>query len=83
MTNCGFCHGTSATGGEAGPDLLRSALVLHDEKGDKISPVILEGRPQKGMPKFPMTAGQIADIAAFLHSRLHMRGTARLTRFTM
>ena len=69
VTNCAFCHGSSATGGEGGPDLIRSVLVLHDEKGDKIGPVILEGRPQKGMPKFAMTQQQITDIAAFLHTQ--------------
>ena len=69
VTNCAFCHGSGATGGEGGPDLVRSVLVLHDEKGDKIGPVILEGRIQKGMPKFPMTQAQIADIAAFLHTQ--------------
>lgn len=69
VTNCAFCHGSGATGGEGGPDLVRSVLVLHDEKGDKIGPVILEGRLQKGMPKFPMTPTQIADISAFLHTQ--------------
>jgi len=69
VTNCAFCHGSSGTGGEGGPDLIRSVLVLHDEKGDKIGPVILEGRPQKGMPKFAMNQAQITDIAAFLHNQ--------------
>jgi cytochrome c oxidase cbb3-type subunit III len=69
VASCAFCHGSSATGGEGGPDLVRSVLVLHDEKGDKIGPVIVEGRPQKGMPKFSMTPAQIADISAFLHSQ--------------
>src|SRR5206468_4888925 len=39
--NCAFCHGSSATGGEGGPDLVRSVLVLHDNDGDKVGPVIL------------------------------------------
>src|SRR5580698_10537598 len=64
VANCAFCHGSSATGGEGGPDLVRSVLVLHDEKGDKIGPVILNGR--KTMPKFPFSQAQIADISAFL-----------------
>src|ERR1700690_3750409 len=38
--NCGFCHGTTAQGGDTGPDLVRSALALDDERGDKIGPVI-------------------------------------------
>jgi cytochrome c oxidase cbb3-type subunit 3 len=65
VANCAFCHGSSATGGEGGPDLVRSVLVLHDEKGDLIGPVILNGR--KTMPKFPFSQAQITDIAAFLH----------------
>lgn len=70
VTNCGFCHGANANGGESGPDLIRSVLVLHDEgKGELIGPVILNGRPDKGMPKFNMTREQISDMAAFLLSR--------------
>jgi cytochrome c oxidase cbb3-type subunit 3 len=67
---CGFCHGANAKGGESGPDLVRSVLVLHDENGDKIGPVIHGGRPGKGMPAFPnITNAQVSDIAAFLKSR--------------
>src|ERR1035438_7750393 len=40
--NCAFCHGARANGGDTGPDLVRSALVLHDEKGELIGPVIHE-----------------------------------------
>jgi cytochrome c oxidase cbb3-type subunit III len=67
--NCGFCHGTTAQGGDTGPDLVRSPLALDDERGDKIGPVILEGRSGKGMPAFHLPADQIQDIAAFLRSR--------------
>ncbi|HEX4770621.1 MAG TPA: c-type cytochrome [Bryobacteraceae bacterium] len=71
QTNCSFCHGANAKGGESGPDLLRSVIVLDDEAGNKIGVVIHEGRPDKGMPKFPLTDEQIADISAFLHDRIH------------
>jgi len=67
--NCGFCHGATAQGGDSGPDLVRSALALDDERGDKIGPVIEQGRPGKGMPAFHLPADQIQDIAAFLRSR--------------
>jgi cytochrome c oxidase cbb3-type subunit 3 len=67
--NCGFCHGTAAQGGDTGPDLVRSPLALDDEKGDKIGPVILQGRAGKGMPAFHLPPEQIQDIAAFLRSR--------------
>jgi cytochrome c oxidase cbb3-type subunit III len=67
--NCGFCHGTTAQGGDTGPDLVRSALALDDERGDKIGPVIEQGRASKGMPAFHLPSDQIQDIAAFLRSR--------------
>lgn len=67
--NCGFCHGTTAQGGDSGPDLVRSPLALDDEHGDKIGPVIEQGRAGKGMPAFHLPADQIQDIAAFLRSR--------------
>ncbi len=70
VQNCGFCHGANAKGGE-GPDLVRSALVLHDEHGDRVSEVVSKGRPDRGMPAFPsLTEAQIRDIAEFLHSRV-------------
>jgi cytochrome c oxidase cbb3-type subunit 3 len=70
VPSCGFCHGTNATGGNSGPDLVRSVLVLHDEgSGAQIGPVILNGRPDKGMPKFSLAESQIKDLAAFLLSR--------------
>jgi cytochrome c oxidase cbb3-type subunit III len=69
VATCAFCHGSSATGGEGGPDLVRSAIVGHDNDGDTIGPVILNGRPAKGMPKFTLTTAQISDIAAFLRSQ--------------
>lgn len=69
--NCAFCHGPKATGAE-GPNLIRSSVVLHDNKGELIGPVVLKGRPDKGMPAFPsMSSEQVYDIAEFLHERVH------------
>ena len=70
IANCGFCHGSRAKGGEKGPDLVRSVLVLDDEGGRAIGQVVLNGRPLKGMPKFALPPEQIADIAK-LSSQLH------------
>ncbi len=67
VANCGFCHGSNAQGGNSGPDLVRSVLVLHDEgTGKEIGPVVLHGRPAQGMPKFSFADAQIKDLAAFL-----------------
>jgi len=65
---CGFCHGPEATGAR-GPDLVRSPLVAHDVKGDKLGEIIRLGRPDKGMPAMPLTDEQVLDIAAYLHAR--------------
>ena len=76
--NCAFCHGEKANGAE-GPDLVRSPLVLHDEKGELIGPVLRKGRPDKGMPAFAsLSPEQVYDISQFLHLRVELtanRGT--------
>ncbi|MDE3196853.1 MAG: c-type cytochrome [Acidobacteriota bacterium] len=64
---CGGCHGNTAKGTNRAPDLVRSLLVLDDEKGILIAPVIRNGRPDKGMPKLNLTEDQISDIVAWLH----------------
>jgi cytochrome c oxidase cbb3-type subunit 3 len=65
---CNFCHGSDARGGEGGPNLLRSQLVLNDKNGEAIAPVILNGRPDQGMPKFDLSKTQIEDVAAYIHN---------------
>lgn len=68
--NCGFCHGANAKGGESGPDLIRSVLVLDDEGGKDIAAVLKAGRQDQGMPKFDLPPQQVSDIAAFLHKKI-------------
>lgn len=67
VAQCGFCHGRDAQGGESGPDLTRSALVAEDVRGDKIAPLILSGRAEKGMPSFALPVSDVAAIVAFIH----------------
>ena len=38
--NCEFCHGADTRGGDGGPSLLRSALVLDDQHGELMAPVL-------------------------------------------
>ena len=70
VAQCGFCHGSNAKGGESGPDLIRSVLVLDDEGGKEIGELLKSGRQDQGMPRFDMTTQQTGDIAAFLHQRI-------------
>src|ERR1700722_15765009 len=58
--NCGFCHGSDARGGEGGPNLLRSPIVLNDQHGELVSAIVLNGRVDKGMPKFNLPMSSIA-----------------------
>src|SRR6202521_6075248 len=67
--DCSFCHGRDAGGGESGPDLTRSRLVTADVNGDKIGPVVRNGRPEKGMPHFNVSDQQIAGLMAFIHTQ--------------
>jgi mono/diheme cytochrome c family protein len=38
--NCSFCHGSDARGGEGGPNLIRSELVMNDNNGELITTVV-------------------------------------------
>ncbi len=78
-SSCSFCHGSLATGTEQAPNLLRSPLVFQDHHGETLGPFLNQGRPTLGMPAFPrLSPEQVADIAAFLHSRIQEARGARL-----
>lgn len=66
-STCGFCHGRDAMGGETGPDLTRSTLVAEDVRGDKIGPVVRNGRIDKGMPPQNLPDADVEAIVAFIH----------------
>jgi cytochrome c oxidase cbb3-type subunit III len=65
-TNCAFCHGQDIRGGDGGPSLLRSPVVLADQTGELIGPIVQAGRGT--MPKFALSNDQVADLATFLHT---------------
>jgi cytochrome c oxidase cbb3-type subunit 3 len=73
--NCSKCHGADLRGGDlGGPNLLRSQIVMNDQAGETIEPVIRSGRPNTSVPTNPpMPAMTLPDedvkaIAAYLHS---------------
>jgi mono/diheme cytochrome c family protein len=70
--NCATCHGDNARGAQA-PNLVRSVLVLHDDKGDDIAAVIRNGRTQAGMPAFPnLSAADLKNIAQYIHLQVEL-----------
>ena len=82
VANCAACHGKTARGGQA-PDLVRSVVVLHDEKDEEIGALIKSGRPQSGMPSFPeLSPSDIHNISQFLKMQVELtanRGTYNQT----
>lgn len=66
---CGFCHGRDATGGQSGPDLTDSDLVGQDVNGDKIGPVVKNGRAEKGMPPLSLSDGDLKKVVEYIHER--------------
>jgi mono/diheme cytochrome c family protein len=71
VTQCGFCHGSNARGGQQGPDLVRSALVQSDEDGKQLGEFLKVGRPEKNMPAFPnMPEKDVQDLAEYLHATI-------------
>jgi cytochrome c oxidase cbb3-type subunit III len=76
--NCATCHGIDARGSQ-GPNLVRSTVVLHDEKDEEIGAVIKAGRPQGGMPASPqLSVAEIHSISQYLKMQVELaanRGT--------
>lgn len=73
-TNCAGCHGNTGRGNPGAPDLIRSVVVLTDEKGILITPILRNGRPDQGMPKPNLTEQQISDLVAWLHVQTYAAG---------
>jgi cytochrome c oxidase cbb3-type subunit 3 len=57
-------------GGETGPDLTQSKLVLGDKTGDKIAQVVREGRVEPKMPSFNFSGEEVASLVAFIRARI-------------
>jgi cytochrome c oxidase cbb3-type subunit III len=67
--SCSFCHGPDLRGGQLnGPNLLRSPLVLGDQNGELILPIVRGARADKGMPPIPIPDEDVKAIAEYIHS---------------
>jgi cytochrome c oxidase cbb3-type subunit 3 len=71
--NCRLCHGADLRGGDqGGVNLLRSTLVLGDQHGELILPVVHGGRANPGMPPMPpfpqLPDDDVKAIAEYIHS---------------
>jgi cytochrome c oxidase cbb3-type subunit 3 len=75
--HCTACHGADLRGGDqGGPNLLRSQIILTDQHGENILPVVRDGR-QGGvgtMPAFRLSEADILAIAEYIHSVMGQAG---------
>jgi cytochrome c oxidase cbb3-type subunit III len=75
--NCTACHGVDLRGGDlGGPNLLRSSVVLTDQKGENFLAVVRSGQqgPTGAMPAFQLPDGDVVAIAEYVHSVLARAG---------
>ncbi len=74
--SCAGCHGKEGRGAQA-PSLIRSPLVLHDEKGEKLAPILKDGRGT--MPGFPnLSKDDVYNLSQYIHLQVELtanRGT--------
>jgi cytochrome c oxidase cbb3-type subunit 3 len=74
---CAACHGADLRGGDqGGPNLLRSDVVLTDDKGEKILPIVRDGRPGVSgtMPAQSLPEADVLAIAEYIHGVLGQAG---------
>ncbi len=77
--NCRACHGADLRGGDVGgPNLLRSDIVLKDDKGELIEPIVRNGKSTPGVslvmaPLPQVTGDDVRAVAEFIH---HVASTA-------
>lgn len=71
VPNCSSCHGVDLRGGvTGGPNLLRSLVVLSDQHGELILPIVRGARAERGMPALPLPDDDVVAIAEYIHSVL-------------
>lgn len=66
---CRSCHGGDLRGGDlGGPNLLRSQVVLSDQAGELMHPIIGGSRQAQGMPAIKMADEDVKAVSAYIHS---------------
>jgi len=77
-SECINCHGTQARGGDNGPNLVRSVIVLRDRYGSELGPFLKKGHKlQSGATGASLADAQVQDLAHFLRQRVNdgLRGS--------
>ncbi len=64
---CEGCHGPGAYGGDKGPALANNREMRRRSFAETRG-IIRNGRPDSGMPSFPIPDAELDDVALFIHS---------------
>jgi cytochrome c oxidase cbb3-type subunit III len=82
-TNCAYCHGEDARGGEnGGTNLLRSDFVMKDRTGEVLAPFLASATSNEH--KFRFAPAEVADLAAYIHEfRVSSRDPGRMRPATV
>ena len=74
-STCAACHGADLRGGQlGGPNLLRSLVVLNDQQGELMLPIVRGSRAERGMPSMPLADEDVRAVAEFIHHILSTSG---------
>lgn len=76
LKQCINCHGTLAQGTDEGPDLVRSATVLHDLSGSELGPAM----KRRANHKSDFSGAEIVDLSNFLKQRVEYTAQNRTAR---
>ena len=67
--DCQKCHGADLRGNlQGGTSLLRSQVVLSDQDGELMQPIIAGSLRNSGMPALDMNAADLKALATYIHS---------------
>ena len=82
-TNCAYCHGADARGGEnGGNNLLRADVVMKDQSGELLQPFLAGSSIPDHTFRFSPT--EATELAAFVHDfRLNSRDPGRMRPATI
>jgi cytochrome c oxidase cbb3-type subunit III len=67
--NCQSCHGVDLRGGDrGGSNLLRAQVVLSDQDGELIRPIVRGSLRETGMPAINLGDDDVKAVATYIHS---------------
>lgn len=67
--NCASCHAPDMRGTDQGINIIRKQVVMDDDKGELIAPILKAGHPAAIRKVYSFDAGQIVDLAGYIHSK--------------